>query len=376
MRIYAVNLLSGVEQQPIRLSRRIIELQIDTKAHRIKRTNARRSGLELVRNGSDVTVTNYGLAQGAAISGQPLAYGTKHAWLEHQDLVLDGQYLLRWEAEPSRTLRDWRWWMVWPAALFLLPFCLMATFWIGTEASTWSGPMPRLFANSFAATATPTSTGNPLPTHVPVTPTPPTQPSVQPFIAPVRPTVTVSPSDSVSQTLAQATAAASGTVSAVAAATAAAAPPAPCVPAPVDVARVNWDPDISMWIEPACVRPGEQYWRLVRAEWLTGEQFRGYHHLFVDVQDEDGNRLGGSTFVMSWPDGKCKLSIGQGLPTPIDHGNNCPMFSPAESYKVWVEGLPSDAVNGLGLGAARSTTRPVDYMTSFFLLFRRDTYRG
>jgi hypothetical protein len=131
-----------------------------------------------------------------------------------------------------------------------------------------------------------------------------------------------------------------------------------------------------MWVTPACVHPGEQYWRLVEAKWLSEERFKGYQHLFVDIKDENMNRIPGAVFVMSWPDGRCKLSIGQGTAEPIEHGNHCPMFSPADSYEVQVEGLPSDVVHGLGLGAVHTMTGPAEYMTSFFLLFQRATYKG
>jgi hypothetical protein len=169
-------------------------------------------------------------------------------------------------------------------------------------------------------------------------------------------------------------AAVAATVTAQAAATAAAATPPPCVPAPVGT--VDWDPAISMWVTPACVQPGDQYWRLVKAQWLSDERFKGYQHLFVDVKDENMARVKGATFVMSWPDGRCKLSIGEGAAEPLEHGNNCPMFSPAGAYEVWVEGLPSDVVHGLGLGAVHTKSQPVEYMTSFYLFFQRATYQG
>jgi hypothetical protein len=129
-----------------------------------------------------------------------------------------------------------------------------------------------------------------------------------------------------------------------------------------------------MTIQRACVRPGETYWRLAAAKWLDDARFDGYHHLFVDVKDQEMERMRGAIFVMSWPDGNCKRLIGQGTMEPLEHGNHCPMTSPGGSYAVWVEGMPSEVVQGLGLGAVDSVTRPVDYLTSFYLLFQLASY--
>ncbi len=380
MRIYAVNLHTGAQQQPIRIWRsRRIELAVDKQGDHVKRVGARRSGMELIRTGADITVTNYGVAQRIAIAGQPLTHGVRYAWLENQDLQIGDHLLLRWTPDLPLNLWGRGWQLAWLLllALLLLPFVAAAIALSGpSAAASTDQPLPTAVATlsttplpAAAPTATPTS----MPTSTPTATAPPL-PAVPTYPPAVFTQVPVAPADSVAVSAAQHALDLTATATAAAGATAVAARAAPCVPAPPT--QVNWDPAISMWVEPACVRPGDQYWALVEAQWLSGEQYNGYHHVFVDVKDKDGHRSPYATFVMSWPDGQCRVSIGQGTAEPIEHGNSCPMFSPAGSYDVRVEGLPSDVVHGLGLGGAHSATSPVDYMTSFFLLFQRMTYEG
>jgi hypothetical protein len=393
MRIYAIDLKTGSTYQTIRSWRKRIELDIDTKDNTLKRSSTRGRGLVLIRNKSDVTVTDYGVTKGAAIEGKPLVYGAKYAWLEHQDLLVGSRHLLRWEAaaRPGIWARSLQFAWVALLVLLLLPFVGLAVYLRGPDGTVnasagqvtgvsgiETAPASTLPAESAALTPTPAprETATPTATLAPAM-LPPTMlplPTVQVFPTVMPPVLAAAAVDSVEATRRQRAENAAATATVFAAATAAAATPGPCRAAPIE--QVEWDPDISMWVDAACVHPGDQYWRLVKAQWLSDEQFKGYHHLFVDVVDEENRRIEGSTFVMSWPDGECKLSIGQGSASPLEHGNNCPMSSPAGSYTVQVEGLPSDVVHGLGLGAVHPANRPSDYMTSFFLLFQRATYEG
>jgi hypothetical protein len=421
MLIHAVNLLAANPQPPIRTRTRRVQIGVappgggDPELETIVRLRTPRSGLELTYNRSNVMVVNHGLAQAVTIEGQPLAYGAQYAWLEHQDLQIGEQHLLRWEADPPLNLSGCGWQLAWLALLLilLLPF--------GFASANLAAPGVANFANGvrpdvvrIAATLFPNRTlsvsragtnlaarpvtglgtdlvtalaAGPRPgpapdpvtgqvtgqvTETPSRASPPPLPSVQPFVATPRPTITAMAADSVAVTERERQDVITATAAAATAATAAAAGPAPCREAPIN--DVNWDPEIAMWVQKACVRPGEQYWRLLEARWLDDEKFDGYHHLFVDVRDEEFNRISGANFVMSWPDGNCRRSIGQGMAEPLDHGNHCTMTSPGGAYQVWVDGLPSEVVHGLGLGAVDSITRPADFMTSFYLVFQRAEY--
>lgn len=104
--------------------------------------------------------------------------------------------------------------------------------------------------------------------------------------------------------------------------------------------------------EPYGVRvhplPGEAYFKVARVHHLTPDENRGMQNLFLDVLDEDGNRLYGATVNV-------KNSLDQLLPVRIDKpahepGGNLPMFmgTTYEVEGVVVEGqaVPTQRVSG------------------------------
>ncbi len=83
---------------------------------------------------------------------------------------------------------------------------------------------------------------------------------------------------------------------------------------PEDEMDIYWDLDLTgLRIEggkimgllagllPADVAPGETYFKLVSATFLDEVQARGLHNVYVDVLDEDGRRINGTTVEHGWP---------------------------------------------------------------------------
>jgi hypothetical protein len=95
--------------------------------------------------------------------------------------------------------------------------------------------------------------------------------------------------------------------------------------------------------------PDEPIFRLVSAKYLNEWEAAGLHHVFVEVLDEQGERIVGQPVTLSWRDGKSKM-ITEDKPEP-EFAANSPLYGSIEdgTYKVYVDGAPSDIVSGLGL---------------------------
>jgi hypothetical protein len=87
------------------------------------------------------------------------------------------------------------------------------------------------------------------------------------------------------------------------------------------------------------------------------------HNVFVEVLDESGKRILGQSVIMAWTDGKTKM-ITEDKPYP-EYAANAPLFGPMDqgTYKVYVEGDPSDIITGLGL--------PGNHHVNYLLTFQR-----
>lgn len=152
-------------------------------------------------------------------------------------------------------------------------------------------------------------------------------------------------------------------------------PPRPqAQPTPVPVENPQpprrWDSRLSALgvdVQPAGVKAGQFYWRLVEARWENEAEAGGGHSIFVDVLDENGGRVVGQPVEIRWPGGSLPLAI-EDKPYP-EYGTNFPMYNTLGSYSVSVGGLPSDVIVGLGLGTAEQPAFKVH--TNFFLIFQR-----
>jgi hypothetical protein len=145
----------------------------------------------------------------------------------------------------------------------------------------------------------------------------------------------------------------------------------------------HWDTrldKLDVVYERAYVPIGGQFWRLIDAQWLDETESTGMHHVFVEVLDEQGNRvLEPVSMTMQWTTDQClrymedtpPLQIGERQFRP--YGMHCPMYNAGAVYTVKVNGfgLPSDLVRNVGLGT--SAYRNWDIRTSFLLIFQRTT---
>jgi CRP-like cAMP-binding protein len=153
-----------------------------------------------------------------------------------------------------------------------------------------------------------------------------------------------------------------------------AAAPAPVTPTPAEVPQPPRDLDprlasLNVVIQPAGVRPGQSYWRLVAARWENEAEAGGGHSIFIDVLDENENKRVGQSVEIRWVGGG--LSVLTEEKPANEYAANFPMYNTLGSYAVSVAGLPSDLVVGLGLGTAEQPKFKVH--TNFFLTFKRVT---
>lgn len=123
-------------------------------------------------------------------------------------------------------------------------------------------------------------------------------------------------------------------------------PRAPGVVSPLDprLAALN------VRIEYANVKPGEPYWKLIRAEYQDPTQSNGNHHMLYSLLDDKGKpvlvqrvfqglaNIQADSFTDAF--GRAKIPMWENY-NP-DNGETGP-------YSAWVAGLPGDKVVGLGM---------------------------
>ncbi|MGB5051092.1 MAG: cyclic nucleotide-binding domain-containing protein [Caldilineaceae bacterium] len=112
-----------------------------------------------------------------------------------------------------------------------------------------------------------------------------------------------------------------------------------------------WDGRLSqlgMNVADASVAPGQPYWRLIEAKWENEQEAGGKHHIYIEVLDEGGNRIVGAPVTIFWSGGSESGATED--KNPPDYAYNYPMYMAGNSYGAKVEGLPSDVMQGMGLG--------------------------
>ena len=142
---------------------------------------------------------------------------------------------------------------------------------------------------------------------------------------------------------------------------------------------MNWDGRLSflrIGREVAAVAPGQTYWALIDAKFQNSDECGGAHHIFVDLRDEAGNRVG-------LPEG---ATVGQVNDTPLQWGMkpaneypvNFAMYGGLGAYNVWLTlgGIPSDKVTGMGMVKADGISSPLiaeagKIHVSYLLTFQR-----
>jgi CRP-like cAMP-binding protein len=128
-------------------------------------------------------------------------------------------------------------------------------------------------------------------------------------------------------------------------------------------------PSLNVVVQPAGVRPGQSYWRLVAARWQNEQEAQGDHTIYVEVLDENGGRILNAPIEIRWPG--ASITIFTEEKPANEYPANFPMYNTLGSYAVSLPGLPSDAILGLGLGTAEQPAFTIH--TNFLLTFRRTT---
>lgn len=133
-----------------------------------------------------------------------------------------------------------------------------------------------------------------------------------------------------------------------------------------------WDQRLSQLgvrVEEAPVASGQQYWRLIEANWWDEKEAGGKHHIYVEVLDENGSRIVGHPVKITWGDGE-HIENTQDKPFP-EYAFNYQMYAAGNAYNVEILGLPSDRLIGAGMGDLER--RAWGIHTSTLLTFRKTT---
>ncbi len=120
---------------------------------------------------------------------------------------------------------------------------------------------------------------------------------------------------------------------------------------------------LSITLTLAQTQPGQPVYRLVAARYQDENEANGLHHVFVEVLDENSQRIVGQPVVLAWKDGKSTM-ITENKPAP-EYAANAPLYGAMSdgTYEVYVDGASSDRVSGLGL--------PAKHHVSYLLTFQR-----
>lgn len=130
-----------------------------------------------------------------------------------------------------------------------------------------------------------------------------------------------------------------------------------------------WDPrlnQLGVRVDEAPVGGGQRYWRLVDARWADEIESAGKHHIYVEVLDQNGNRIVGQPVTVRWAEGAVTGNTED--KAPPDYAYNFQMYAAGYAYSVEVDGLPSDKISGAGLGSIEQ--RAYGIHTSYYLTFQ------
>jgi hypothetical protein len=108
---------------------------------------------------------------------------------------------------------------------------------------------------------------------------------------------------------------------------------------------------------------------LIDVRWADERESGGKHHIYVEVLNENGNRIVGHPVTVWWGDGNYTSGVED--KAPPDYGFNYQMYAAGNAYNVKVEGLPSDTLIGAGMGDLER--REWGIHTSFYLVYQKAT---
>ena len=122
-------------------------------------------------------------------------------------------------------------------------------------------------------------------------------------------------------------------------------------------------------IDDAQVAPGQQYWRLVEVIWENESEAGGKHHIYVEVLDENGDRIVNHPVTVFWGDGSHTGNTED--KKPPDYAFNYQMYASGYAYSVKVDGLPSDVLVGAGMGSLNDRFKGIH--VSYKLVYQKTT---
>jgi len=137
-------------------------------------------------------------------------------------------------------------------------------------------------------------------------------------------------------------------------------------------APVNDAAAYGVGIEEARPPSGQLYWKVQRVHHLTADENNFRQHIFVDMQDEAGNRLQGGAVRVSWPGGNQIVTLDK---PPGEPAGNFPMWK-YQVCEVTAIGMPgetlvSDKVTGLHTSHKDEGPGNRLFHHSFALVFQR-----
>ena len=143
---------------------------------------------------------------------------------------------------------------------------------------------------------------------------------------------------------------------------------------------IDWKMPPWTSVEPAAVAVGQKYWRLVKAVYFDEASAGGRVNIFVGVLDETGKGITDIPVKMEWGAGESTTRKTEdkfdyflqpyNLSIVATHdmaagSSFAPDRGERGGYTISVEGLPSEAVDGMGL--------PLRRHVAFLLVFQRTT---
>lgn len=136
--------------------------------------------------------------------------------------------------------------------------------------------------------------------------------------------------------------------------------------------RYNDAEPLGVRIEAAQVSPGAWFWKAVHVHHLTPAENQGRNHLWVDVRDENGQRLMGSRVRVLWSRGEGEIRIEK---PPHEPGGNMPLYRgnvyTVEALGMPGETLPSDRVVGIHTNHPGEGEGNDRFRHSFYVVFQR-----
>ncbi len=132
---------------------------------------------------------------------------------------------------------------------------------------------------------------------------------------------------------------------------------------PTPPTGLEWDWRLSFLHIQLNRASGSPRWSVTKGLFQNSEEGGGGHSIFVDILDQNGNRVnlseGTQVGTITWPGGSDALTWA--AKPPNEYPVNYPMYSGLGSYTIWLNlnGLPSDVLAGMGLVEADGVSAPL-----------------